>query len=76
MGDSELRTAFATFGAAIERREDLIENLMDRLLELWHAVDSDQPFVEWAGITEEQYAAYVVDRYDPDDLPVSGREAA
>lgn len=60
---------FASFAAGIERREELIENLMDRLLELWHEADSQQPFVEWAGIEEEQYAAYVEQRYDPEDLP-------
>lgn len=69
-----LANAFASFAASIERREDLIEDLVDRLYELWQEHGAGMSFHDFAGLTWEQYSAYVELRYEAEDLRPRERE--
>lgn len=63
-GFESLSDVFAVCAAGYEKREDLIERLCDKLVELWHEGDYGVPLSEFMGLTPEQYAAYVEQRYE------------
>jgi hypothetical protein len=63
-------TWFARVAAGYDIREELIERLCDRLVELWHdgAGKEDEGLDQFMGLSPEQYAAYVEQRYEDIDL--------
>lgn len=64
-GFDSLADVFAVCAAGYEQRESLIEHLVGILVDIWHGngPSPDGSLSEFLGLTEEQYAAYVEQRY-------------